>query len=177
MKKQLLLLSALIIILLTGCQTNQVLTTAENPLYRAIEVDLAANRLTKPTDNNAMEKVDHLAATSPDDPRIAQYRSRITDKLVILGQQAFLNGHLNRARQLAFRAIEITPDHEEAGYILAAVAEASQPTQLNNEGKLVPTESFEIETVEESESAEVNIISVIAPDLDSEVIPSTAETE
>ena len=156
-KRQLLLLPVLAFVLLAGCQTISQLNNPTAEVVSAIESNLAANRLTVPEGNNAMEKIDQLAALSPNDPRIAKYRKQVVKKLINLGQKEFLEGDLYRAKQMAFRALEIHPDNAEAGFILTAIAEASRPVQLE-------TESFEVEEVDES--ATVDIITITVPDLE-----------
>ncbi|MCL6268481.1 hypothetical protein M3P05_00760 [Sansalvadorimonas sp. 2012CJ34-2] len=156
-RNQRLLLPVLALILLAGCQAIPQHNDPVAELVSAIESNLAVNRLTLPEGDNAMEKIDQLATLSPNDPRIAKYRSRVVKKLVTIGQKEFLEGDLYRAKQMAFRALEINPDSAEAGYILTAIAEASRPVQLE-------TGTFEVETVDESGS--VDIITVTVPDLD-----------
>ncbi len=172
MKKQFQLLPVFALTLFAGCQTlTQPVTVIDaDPaasIVASIESNLAADRLTIPEGNNVMVKLDQLASRFPDDPRIAEYRSQVVFRLVQLGQKAFLDGQLYHAKQLAIRALEINPHHAEAGYILTAIAEARRPPQIKETGQLLPTESFEIENVEDTDS--VNIITVSVPDLETVV--------
>ena len=156
-----LLLPLLVLALITGCQTDSQLYSPTGPVIAAIETDLAANRLTRPTGNNAMEKIDRLALIAPDDPRIQEYRNQVTVQLISLGQKAFVDGRLYRAKLLALRAMEIDPHNAEAGYILNAVAEANRPAQLNEAGQFQPTEPVAIEQVQDSNNVETTIISPV----------------
>ncbi len=162
------------LLLLAGCQTTSQSKSAHNlfsptgPVVTAIEKDIAANRLTRPTGNNALEKINRLSLIAPGDSRIDAYRVRVSNRLVQLGQKAFLDKKYYRAKLLALRALKISREHAEAGYILDAIREAEKPLQT----QILATETVIIEEVDAPTS--VGIITVTIPDLQGTVIESSA---
>ncbi|WP_087109588.1 hypothetical protein [Parendozoicomonas haliclonae] len=159
--------AAFLVAALAGCQSQPrkdaslEIYSPAGPVVAAIEADIAANRLTRPTGNNALEKIHRLSLIAPGDARIEQYKDEVAVQLVKLGQQAFLDKKYERARLLALRALKISPETPEAGFILDAVTEARKPTGR----RTTPSETIVIEEVEAPES--VGIITVTVPSLES----------
>ncbi len=172
------LLALISLFTLGGCQsTSPTKDTSEydiyspsGPVIHAIQKDIAANRLTRPTGNNALEKIQRLKLINPNSPAIDEYETKIARKLVSLGQKAFLDNNYDQAKILAVRALEIKPDLADAGYILDAVREAEMPLESHPEG-VHTLETVQIEKVEETSS--VNVITVTIPDLQQEHLETT----
>ena len=161
----------LALLILGGCQTtpsSHDLHSPAGPVISAIETDIAANRLTRPTGNNAMEKIERLALIAPGDPRIETYKNDVVQQLVNLGQQAFLDGKNDQAKVLAFRALKIEPDNADAGYILDAVRESERPLSVRTQ----ESKKVRIEEVETPSS--VGITTVDIPDIQNTVIETSA---
>ncbi|WP_281645326.1 hypothetical protein [Parendozoicomonas sp. Alg238-R29] len=160
-------LPLMVLLFLAGCQTapqysNPNQYSATGPVISAIEADITANRLTRPTGNNAMEKIHRLELISPNDPLAEKYREKIARQLVKLGQKAFLDKKYYRAKVLALRALDVSPAYPDAGYILDAIREAQKPLSAPVSSGL-PTEIVDIEQV--SAPASVGIITVTVPDV------------
>ncbi|MTI14940.1 hypothetical protein [Sansalvadorimonas verongulae] len=164
MMKQFLFLPALALLLLTGCQTapqpvKTSLHTPTGPVVAGIEADIAANRLTRPTGHNALEKIQRLELISPHSPAIGTYREQVAQQLVALGQKAFIQQKYDRAKLLAVRALKVLPDYPEAGFILDAVREAQKPTSRPRR------ETMTVEIEEVASSPSVGVITVTVPEL------------
>ena len=160
------------LLILAGCQTapqSHHLHTPTGPVIAGIEADISANRLTRPTGHNALEKIQRLELISPNNPAAEKYRKRVANQLVALGQKAFVDQKYYRAKLLAVRALEIIPDYPEAGFILDAVREAQKPGSKPR----VVTETVKIEEVEAP--ASVGIITVTIPDIQGTVVESSVE--
>ena len=161
-----------VLLFLAGCQTapqSHNLHTPTGPVIAGIEADIAANRLTRPTGHNALEKIRRLELISPNNPTAKQYREKVASQLVTLGQKAFVDQKYYRAKLLAVRALEIIPDYPEAGFILDAVREAQKPGSRHQ----VATETVKIEEVETP--ASVGIMTVTIPDIQETVVESSTE--
>ncbi len=94
------------------------------PVIAAIKADITANRLTRPTGNNAMENIHRLGLIAPGDPRIRSYKDKVAAKLISLGEQALQENKHDQAKILALRALKVAPHYAEADFILNTVREA-----------------------------------------------------
>ena len=56
-------------------------------LHQQIEMDLLSNRLSKPSGNNAIEKIERLRRMNPDDPAIAKYEKEVINRYLLLADR------------------------------------------------------------------------------------------
>lgn len=69
-------------------------------LHDQIEADLAANRLSKPKGNNAIEKIEALRRQNPGDPAIAGYEKEVIDRYLILADRRLKRNNPPQRRDL-----------------------------------------------------------------------------
>ncbi len=112
---------SLLPVLLAGCATSDsqsVNTVSEKPppltrqqkLVRGIEQDIAANRLTTPSDNSAMQKLEVLEEVAPSSPEITHYKNQIAKRYVTLSERALKRNDYITASTYVINAKKINAD-------------------------------------------------------------------
>ena len=131
-----------VLLSLPGCQMNWGAQVAPGSLIRAIERDLAADRLIQPARRNALEKIAHLARIAPRDRRVSYYRRRAVGRLVQLARHSFAQRDYEKTESLLGSALGVLPRHSGALSLLDKLRDKGRGESLSFPGRL-----FEVEKV------------------------------
>jgi serine/threonine protein kinase/drug/metabolite transporter superfamily protein YnfA len=105
-------------------------------LVRAIEADLAADRLWSPPRNNALLRIGQLAAL--DEVGAATYRDRVAQALVLRIEAELGTGAAERAAGLLDRLAQAAPQHAQLARLRTALAQLRERQQRSERiGELV----------------------------------------
>ena len=138
---------------LSGCQMIMGPRVAPGSLIRAIERDLAADRLTQPARRNALEKISHWARIAPRDRRIVHYRRRAVGRIVQLARQAFDDKNYAKTEALLASALGVLPRHHGALFLLDKLRDKGRGENLIFPGRLFEVEKVAIKRVGNSPTA------------------------
>jgi len=102
--------------------------------------DLAANRLTSPAGNNALERYREVQDLEPDNAMARQGIINIHDRYIALATQALTRGELEEGRNLAAKAVSLQANSEPARALQAQISAAEQQRRTALEERRVAEE-------------------------------------
>ena len=86
------------------------------------ETNLAIDRLTRPADDNAVDKFRRVLALDPDNTRASEGLRKVASRYVVLIEHAIDDGAPNRARGLVSGLAAISPEHPDLADISQRIA-------------------------------------------------------
>ena len=128
-------------------------------LYDKIESDIAANRLSKPSGNNAIEKIEQLRQQNPQDPAIAGYEKQVINRYLDLADRRLKRStnpsrpdletalsYINTARSLHVASPELDKKEEEIIELLDIVIQKEQLEKARAAAKDKAEKAVEVAT-------------------------------
>ena len=117
----------------------QVQVPPEPTIYEQIESDIAANRLSRPSGNNAIEKIEALRKQNPQDQAIPGYEKQVINRYLNLADRRLTRNdnpgrsdletalsYINTARSLHVASPELDQKEEEIVELLDIVIQREQ---------------------------------------------------